>query len=64
MDILIRWPCPCPDAHPGKPCRFCSGKKYLEGWFPVELTRYMTGGNHIIISRRKRNQPPENLDVA
>jgi hypothetical protein len=64
MDVLIRWPCSCPEQHPRKNCRFCNGKKYLEGWFPVELTRYVTGGKHIVIARRKKKLPPQDRDVA
>src|SRR5439155_23548390 len=64
MDVLIRWPCSCPEQHPRKNCRFCNGKKYLEGWFPVELTRYVTGGKHIVIARRKKKLPPHDRDVA
>jgi hypothetical protein len=64
MDVLIRWACPCPESHPRKACRFCHGKKYLEGWFPIELARYMTGGKHIIIARRKKKISPQDKDVA
>jgi hypothetical protein len=60
MEVLIRWPCPCPTQ--GQ-CPYCAGIGYIENWLPVELVKWVKGGKYVICGRRIVS-PGQEVDVA